>query len=331
VREYLDRLAAVPGVEQVAVANPTLPTDEWNGGYILFEDRRSDAPDGTYPEILHSVSPAYFDMLGIPVVQGRAFTDQDTQSFGAIVSKALADELWPGQNPVGKRLKNGAKPDAPWLNVVGVVGDVRYQGLIGKEQPAADVYLPVLQFPWRPLTINFLIRAKGGSPAAALIPAVRQEMKAVAPDLPLYDVATMQERLIRQTDKARFQVILVSLFTVLALALASVGIYGVVAYSTAQRTREIAIRMSLGADRGKVLRMVLGRGAALAALGLVLGLAAVVLVSGTLVSLLYGVSATDPLVLGGTALVLFAVTLAANYFPARRAARLEPLTGLRTE
>jgi len=126
-------------------------------------------------------------------------------------------------------------------------------------------------------------------------------------------------------------VILVSLFTLMALVLASVGIYGVVAYSTAQRTREIAIRMSLGADRGSVLRMVLGRGAALAGLGLALGLAAIFLVSGRLVSLLYGVSATDPLVLGGTAFVLFAVTLAANYFPARRAAKLEPLTGLRTE
>jgi ABC-type antimicrobial peptide transport system permease subunit len=144
-------------------------------------------------------------------------------------------------------------------------------------------------------------------------------------------VATLEQRLSGQTAKARFQIVLVSLFTLMALVLASVGIYGVVAYSTAQRAREIAIRMSLGADRGQVLRMVVGRGAVLAAIGLVLGLGAVLLVSSRLVSLLHGVSATDPLILGGAALVLFLVTLAANYLPARRAAKLEPVMGLRTE
>lgn len=331
VREYLDRLAVVPGVERVAITNPTLPTDEWTGAYILFENQRSDAPDGTFPMIMHAVSPGYFEMLRIPVLQGRAFTAQDTESYGVLVSRKLAQERWPGQSPLGKRLKNGAKPDAPWLNVIGVVADVRYEGLVGEAQPAADIYLPILQFPWRPLTVNFLVEPKSAEAAGSLVSALRRETQAIAPDLPIYDVATMQERLVRQTDKARFQVVLVSLFTVLALALSAVGIYGVVAYSTLQRTREIAIRMSLGADRGSVLRMVVGRGAALAGLGLALGLAAVFLVSGNLVSLLYGVSAKDPLVLGGTALLLFVVTLAANYFPARRAARIEPVLGFRAE
>lgn len=331
VREYLDRLSVVPGVEQVAITNPTLPTDAWTGAYILFENQRSDAPDGTFPMIMHAVSPGYFEMLGIPVLQGRAFTAQDTQSYGALVSKALAEERWPGESPLGKRLKNGARPDSPWLNVIGVVADVRYEGLVGEAQPAPDIYLPVLQIPWRPLTVNFLVRPKSAEAASALVSALRQETRAIAPDLPVYDVATLRERLVRQTDKARFQVVLVSLFTLLALLLSAVGIYGVVAYSTMQRTREIAIRMSLGADRGSVLRMVIGRGAALAGLGLALGLTAIFLVSERLVSLLYGVSAKDPLVLGGTALLLFVVTLAANYFPARRAARIEPVTGFRTE
>ena len=330
VREYLDRLAAVPGVAQVEMANPSIPTDEWTGGYILYEDHRSDAPDGTYPQVMHAVTPGYFGLLEIPVVQGRAFSARDTELPVAVVSKALADEHWPGQNPLGKRLKNGARPDSPWMEVIGVVADVRNEGLIADEQPAADVYLPLLQRPWRPLTMNFLVRPKGSSPHG-LVPALRREMKAIAPDLPIYDVATMDERLSDQTARARFQVVLVSLFTVLALVLASVGIYGVVAYSTAQRAREIAIRMSLGADRAQVLRMVVGRGAALAAVGLLLGLGAVFLVSRRLVSLLYGVSATDPLILGGAALVLFLVTLAANYVPARRAANLEPVTGLRTD
>jgi putative ABC transport system permease protein len=149
------------------------------------------------------------------------------------------------------------------------------------------------------------------------------------PELPDYDMATMQERLAKQTGKARFQVILISTFATLALILASVGIYGVTSYSVTQRTREIAIRMSLGAARGSILRMVVGRGAVQAAIGLALGLAAVVLLSRYLADLLYKTSVTDPLILSCTSLALFLVTLAANYLPARRAAILDPLDGLR--
>ena len=333
VREYLDRLAAVPGVAQVEMANPTIPTDPWTGGYILYEDHRSDSPDGTYPQIMHAVSPGYFEILGIPLVRGRVFTDQETQ-IGVVVSKSLADEHWPGQDPLGKRLRNGgarADVETPWFTVIGVVADVKNEGLLADEQPAGDIYLPLLQLPFRPLTMNFLVRPRDGTSAYSLAPALRREMKAIAPDLPIYDVASMEERLRKQTARARFQIVLVTLFTLMALVLASIGIYGVVAYSTAQRTREIAIRMSLGADRARVLRMVVGRGAALAAAGLGLGLAAALLMSRRLASLLHGVSATDPLVLGGTALVLFLVTLAANYIPARRAAKLDPVLGLQTD
>ena len=274
VREYLDRLAAVPGVERVEMSNPTIPTDDWTGAYILYEDHRSDAPDGTYPQIMHAVSPGYFDLLGIPVVQGQVFTEQDTEPIGAVVSNLLADEHWPGQNPLGKRLKNGARPDSPWLAIIGVVADVRYEGFLADEQPAGDIYLPLRQLPWRPLTMSFLVQPKAAASPHGLESALRQEMKILAPDLPIYDVATLEERLSEQTAKARFQIVLISLFSLLALVLASIGIYGVVAYSTSQRTREIAVRMSLGADRAKVVRMVVGRGAALAAIGLALGLIA---------------------------------------------------------
>jgi putative ABC transport system permease protein len=332
VRDYLDRLSAVPGVAQVAIADPTIPTDSWMGGYVTYEDHASDSPDGTYPAVMHSVTPGYFDMLGIPLLRGRLFTMQDTQSFGVVVSRSLADEQWPGQDVLGKRLKIGSRDKpGPWLTVLGVVGEVHYEGLQSEKQPAPDLYLPLLQMPWRPLNLAFLVRPKAGTAGGGLVQALRAEMRAVAPDLPIYDVATMQERLAKQTDKARFQIVLVSLFTVLALVLAAVGIYGVVAYSTVQRTREIAIRMSLGADRGRVLRMVIGRGALLAGAGLGLGLVAVFLMSRKMVSLLYGVSATDPVILGGTALILFVVTLAANYIPARRAAKLEPVLGLRRD
>jgi predicted permease len=331
VNQYLDRLAAVPGVERIEMANPTIPTDDWNSGYIVYEDHRSDAPDGSYPQVLHSVSPGYFDLLGIPLLRGRVFTRQDTQSSGVVVSKSLADEHWPGGNPIGKRLKIGGGPNAPWLTIIGVVADVQYQGLLGEKQPAGDLYQSILQTPSRPLTMNFLVKPKAAGSLQGLEPALRREVKAISANLPAYDVRTMAERLSEETARVRFQVVLVGLFTLLALVLASVGIYGVVAYSTAQRTREIAIRMSLGADRVKVLRMVVGRGALLAAAGLGLGLAAVLLLSRWLVSLFYGVSATDPLVLGGTAATLFLVTLVANYIPARRAAKLDPVLGLHSD
>ena len=332
-RAYLDRLAELPGVAQVEMAGPVIPTDPWSGAYVTFEDHASDAPDGTFPAMFHSVSPGYFDVLGVPIVKGRAFNPQDTEAPVAIVSQALADEHWPGQEPLGKRLKNGTRDQEgkPWYTVVGVSAVVQYQGFAGEERPAPDIYLPILQMPWRPLNMSFLVRPKPGGTPHGLVPALRQEMRSIAPDLPMYDVATMEERLVRQTDKARFQLVLIVLFTVLALVLAAVGIYGVMAYNVRQRTREVAIRMSLGADRGSILRMVVGRGALLAGIGLALGLAVIVAVSRQLVALLYETSATDPWILGGTALLLFLVTLAANFFPARRASKLKPQSGLRTD
>jgi putative ABC transport system permease protein len=193
------------------------------------------------------------------------------------------------------------------------------------------MYLSLLQFVRRPLTANFLVRPKPGVPMDVVRKALHQEVLAIDPELPDYDVATMEERLEKQTSRARFLVILISAFATLALVLAAIGIYGVTSYGITQRTREIAIRMSLGAARGSILRMVVGRGAALAGAGLVLGLLAVFFLGRLLADLLYQTSITDPLILGGTSLGLFLVTLAANYFPARRAAVVDPVVGLRLQ
>jgi putative ABC transport system permease protein len=333
VRTYLDRLATVSGVAQVEMSDPTLPTDPWTGAYFTFEDHASDSPDGTYPLVVHSVSPGYFNLLGIPLLKGQLFTAQDTASFGLIASRSLAATHWPGKDALGRRLKNGVRnqPDKPWFPLQAVVADVHNEGFQTVENPAPDLYLPILQYPWRPLNLGFLVRPKPGVAAANLLPALRREVKSIAPDLAMYDAATLEERLARQTDKARFQILLITLFTVLALVMAAVGIYGVVAFSVAQRRREIAIRMSQGADRGRILRMVVGRGMMLAGLGLGLGLLALLVLSGQLARLLAETSATDPAILGGTILVLFLVTLAANYFPARRAANLDPVVGLRPD
>jgi putative ABC transport system permease protein len=192
----------------------------------------------------------------------------------------------------------------------------------------------MLQFLRRPLTVNFLILPEPGVPLATLRDNLHREMRAIDPELPDYDVALMSERLARQTAGARFQLLLLGLFTALALLLAAVGIYGVIAFGVAQRSREIAIRMSLGADRGGILRGVVGRGAVLALVGLAVGLAAVFALNRVLADQLAQVgqlAAPDPLVLAGTALGLFLVTLAANYLPARRAAVLDPMAVLRPQ
>jgi putative ABC transport system permease protein len=332
-QQYLPRIAAVPGVQQVAMSIPTIPSDPLAGGYITIEDHDSDAPDGTYTAMIHAVSPGYFEILGIPLLRGRGIVPQDTESNVVVVSKAMADKQWPGQDPIGKRLKAGPrnKPDVPWLTVVGVVAEVRHEGLQGERAPAPDIYMSSLQFVRRPLTVNFLVRPKPGTTTAQLTPVLHREMKAINPELPDYDVASMEERLAKQTESARFQIILISVFSALALVLAIIGIYGVIAYSVAQRSREIAIRMSLGADRRRILRLVVGRGAVLAGVGLVLGLVAVFFLSRLLVNLVFETSVIDPLILGGTSLGLFLVTLAANYLPARRAAVLDPMVVMRLQ
>jgi ABC-type antimicrobial peptide transport system permease subunit len=192
--------------------------------------------------------------------------------------------------------------------------------------------VPALQFQVRlPLRLNFLVRPEPGLAASSLGERVRAEIQEEAPDLAVYDVRTMEQRLATQTEHGRFEVLLVSLFTFIALVLAIIGVYGVISYGVAQRTREIGIRMALGADRRDVLRLVVLRGTARAALGLGIGLVAVLLLRGWLEELMYGTSAMDPVILIGTSVLLLAVTAVASFVPARRASRLEPVRGLRSE
>jgi len=332
--KYLPRIAAVPGVQEMAMADPTVPPDDVAGGYVTVEDHDSDTPGGMYTAIMHAVTPSYFDLLSIPILKGRGFDMQDVQTNVTVVSKNMADQFWPGKDPIGKRLKIGprGKAEAPWLTVVGVAAPVQHSGFQKEEGvQVPDMYLSLMQFVRRPLTANFLVRPKPGVPMEQLRKALHDEVMAIDPELPDYDMTTLESRLAKQTSKARFVVILISAFAVLALVLAAIGIYGVTSYSITQRTREIAIRMSLGAARGSILRMVVGRGAVLAAVGLVLGLVAVFLLGRLLADVLYQTSITDPLILGGTSLGLFLVTLAANYFPARRASIVDPVIGLRLQ
>lgn len=328
---YLPRIEAVPGVEKLALSVPTIITDEPAGGYVTIEDHPSEMPDGTYPMMIHAVTPKYFEVLGIPILKGRSFNPQDVQTQAVVVSRSLAEQQWPGQDPIGKRLKIGPreKEDSPWLTVVGVSAPVRQEGFSEEKSPVPEMYVSLLQFVRRPFTVNFLVHPRAGVPLSELRASLHREIMTINPEVPDYDFATMEERLAEQTGKARFLVILISLFAALALILSAVGIYGVISYGVAQRTREIAIRMSLGATRSNILGLVVGRGAVLALTGLALGLAAMFGLSRLLASLLFQTSSTDPLILGGTSLGLLLVALFANYLPARRAAVLDPMVILR--
>ncbi len=329
-QEYLPRIAAVPGVQKVALAEPTLPTDNLVERFYTVEDHDSQSAAGTSPFLVHAVTPTYFGVFGIPILSGRSFNDHDSNCFCVIVSKEMAEQQWPGKSPIGKRIKLGPRASPmPWLTVVGVAGSAHYQGY-GEAVTDPDLYTSLLQFFYRPpLTVNFLVRPQPGVSPAQLRSALHKQMVAIDPEVPDFDVATMEERLARQTDKERFQLILINIFAVLALALAAIGIYGVISYGVAQRQAEIAVRMSLGADRRSIFRMVVGRGALLTVAGLVLGTLAVYFLSPLLVNLLYKTSAVDPLILLGTCVALFIITLLANYIPARRAATLDPMLGLR--
>jgi predicted permease len=250
VRKYVEQLPAVPGVARLALADPTLPTDGWAGTYISIEGHPSDAPQGTYPSMAHSVTSEYFSILGIPLLAGRAFGAREWMPTGVVVSKATADKYWPGQSPLGKRLKNGrANTQDPWLTVLGVAADVKHEGIEAAPHPASDIYLPLTQFPLRlPLTINFLVRPQPEVAIASLMPALRRQMQAISADLPLFDVATLQERLDRQIRKARLPVILIGVFAALALVLAAGGILGLRQDAAARNRRQSARRGVLSAD-----------------------------------------------------------------------------------
>jgi putative ABC transport system permease protein len=224
--QYLPRLASLPGVQALALANPTLPADDWAAGSITAEDHASDAPDGTYMATMHAVTPGYFTMLGVPILAGRGFFSSDVRSNAVVISRAMAEQQWPGKNPLGKRLKLDTREvyRKPWLTVIGVVADVRWQGVQAEKPPAPDIYLSLLQFPLRlPLTVNFLVRPRLGTVPDELRGRLHQEMMAIAPDLPDYDSATLDERLARQTDPARLRLLLIGLFTAVATTLAVVA------------------------------------------------------------------------------------------------------------
>jgi putative ABC transport system permease protein len=328
---YAERLLrdvrALPGVRTAAITVPLL------GGWtktFLIEDR-PEPPLGQTPTAdVTRVTPDYFKAMSVPLLKGRAFDDRDRRGARPV---CIVDELFvrthfPGEEPLGKRLKFGTAGQvelAPWMEVVGVVAHVKNHGV---DRPSlVELYLPYLQNSVSPLTV--LVRADGDG--AALGAALRQAVRGTDPDLPMGTVTTLDSLMAAWTTPRQFAVLLISVFAGLALSLAAVGIYGVVSYSVAQRTQEIGVRMAVGAGRDQIFKMVLRQGALMALLGTAIGLVAALGLARLIATMLFQTSAADPATLSIVALLLVAVALGACYAPARRAMRLDPQAALRKE
>jgi putative ABC transport system permease protein len=321
------RAASLPGVISAGLDNCPPVSGGCNGTLIGFPDRPDAAPSAQPSIGIVWASPSYLQTMHIPLVKGRWFTPADRVGSPKVmvVNETAARTFWPGEDPVGHRATAGQGGYGDGAEVIGVVGDVRY---LQADEPAhPDVYVPYLQSP----RSGMLLYIRTAGDPAALIGAVRREVRALNRDLPLFDVQTMDARISGATSKPRFTAILLAVFAGIALCLAAIGIYGVMSYLVTQRTREIGIRMALGARQSDVLSLVVRRGATLAALGIGIGTAGALAASRALTTLLYQIQPGDPATYVEIGAVLAAVALAACYLPARRASMVDPSRALRAE
>ena len=327
-QRLLERVRALPSVLS-AGSNSSLPLagDYW--GRSLTVEGFPVLPVGQAPTVNHFVvSPSYFEAMGIRVLKGRDFDERDTKDSQkvAIIDERLARQYWPDADPIGRRVRFGPPEDnEPWHTIVGVVGEVRHERLDASTRKS--VYLPFAQMPVG--RSNLAIRTSGRP--ENLISAVRAQVKELDPDLPIIHVMPMTEVVSMSIWQPRLYTALFGVFAAVALILAMVGIYGVMSYAVSQRTREIGLRMALGAERKDVLKLVVGQGIALAAIGVGVGLVAAVVLTRLMSSLLFGVTATDPITFAAVSVLLTGVALGACFVPARRAARVDPMVALRYE
>lgn len=329
MREVLLRVSALPGVEEASIGGGgSLPlTRSRNQIAFAIEGRPADSERIPVAEFA-SVSPGHFHLLEIPILSGRNFTDSDDDKGlpVALVDQTFASRYWPNENPIGKRIKpRAANPNNSWLKIVGVVGDARTDSI--EAQGVPHIYLPDFQAP----AYNSVIYLRTTGEPGTLGDAIRREVMAVDPNVPVYGVRTMDDVVARSMAERRFALQVLAFFAGIALLLAAIGIYGVMAYTFSQRTREIGIRMALGAQPRDILRTALSEGMALVAVGLGSGLVGALILTRFLSSMLYAVTPNDPLTFAALSALLAAVALLACFVPALRATHVDPLVALREE
>ncbi len=325
---FLERMRSLPGVREAAAVS-SVPLGGLNAGTAFAVEGRplpdpKAVPDADY----RSVTPGYFHLMEIPLLRGRDFIEQDDSAATPVVilSANTAQRYWPGQDPLGSRIRLGDVVKGPLAQVIGVVGDVRHLSLETAE------HRPMLYFPLRRTGqrgMSVLLKTAGDP--TALTGVIRSELHALDPAQPVSGFRTLDEVVSGAYAQRRFNVVVLGLFALTALLLAAIGLYGVMAYTVSQRTHELGVRLALGAERGTVVRMVLGEALRLVVIGILLGLGGALLLDRTLTALLFGVKPGDPLALVLASVLLLGIGLLGSYAPARRAARVDPMTTLREE
>ena len=334
VRELTRRCATLPGVEEVALGDPAaIPLDTTQHElnvleghvYLTFEGQNVDQQKPTLVQRAR-VTPEYFHLLGLTLLRGRLFTefDNDTAPQVAVVNEAFGRTYWPNEDALGKRFKS-TRPGSQWITVVGIIGNARTESLAQADVP--QLYVNLYQTGAKHLAI--LLR--GHLNTMVIADGVRKHVQALDSTLPVFGAQTLIETVSASLSQRRFSLEVIALFALTALLLASIGVYGVISYLVTERTREIGIRLALGAQKRNILRVVLQQGLQLAVAGAVIGLVCALIVSHLMATLLYGVKPTDPLSFGGVAALFVGVALLACYLPARRAMKIDPMVALRHE
>jgi len=326
-RRLVERVRALPQVQSVALGSD-VPLDGNTSAANIFIDGVTDTPIRFYR---HRVTPDYFATLGIPLLRGRTFgaPDRDSTPLVVVITETMARRYWPNDDAVGRRIRFG---DATGVEatVVGVVGTARFRDLTSSviaPRSEPDVFV---SFDQRP-DIDFSLLVRTTDEPATLVSAMQRELSAIDPGIPLYHAAPLADLLGRQTAAARFGSTLLGTFSIVALLLAAIGIYGVLSFVIGLSRREIAIRLALGATVGRVITLIVTQSMRLVAVGLAVGLAGAYLTSGLLSTQLFGISATDPATFAGVALIVLGVAVVASYLPSRLAARVDPQHALKSD
>jgi putative ABC transport system permease protein len=320
-----ERIATLPGVKSVGAIN-FLPLTGLASSTSFNVEGRPEADDGEAPGTeVRVVTPNYFSAMGIPLLKGRVLDEHDgADSRVLVINETMAKKFFPNEDPIGKRLIISWDPKVT-DEIVGIVADIKEYAL--DREPNAAIYWPHPREPYQ--FMNLIVRASGDP--MLLASAVQKEIRALDPDQPVANVRTLREVVSNSIARPRFNALLLAIFAGVALVLASVGLYGVMNYSATQRTHEVGIRMALGATRGDIMRLVVGNGMLLTFVGIVIGVVCSIGLTRLMQSFLFGVGATDAITFVGVSLLLAAVALLANYIPARKATRVNPVIALRYE